>query len=294
MKWVRLIIAVIGISAVACHPIAARTLRVYHIGNSVTDTIRYPAFQKAAQTAGHTYVFGRHMIPGAPLSWIWDHPDSGFMEEPFGYYPKALSSYEWDVLTLQPFDRLLEGGDDSDLSMAKRFIDLALRKSPRLTVYIYSRWPRKNENGSLDYEAKWFRRYTGSWDGSNESKQYFEQLVQRLRQAYPSLRDRLFLVPVGDVMLELHRRMRRGEVPGYTDIAQVYSDGIHLNNVGAYIVGCTFFATLYRQPPTRFSPEPYGVNDAALVQAIRDAVWQVVRSHPLAGIARIKEETSGK
>ena len=278
----------------ACPPVVADSLRVYHIGNSVTDTIRYPAFQKAAQAAGHTYIFGRHMIPGAPLSWIWDHPDSGFMEEPFGYYPKALSGYEWDVLTLQPFDRLLEGSEDSDLYTAKRFIDLALSKNPQVTVYIYSRWPRKNEDGSLDYEAKWLRKYTGGWDNSDETRDYFEKLLRRLRQMYPAMRSRLFLVPVGDVMLELHRKMKRGEVPGYTDIAQVYADGIHLNDVGSYIVGCTFFATLYRQPPTRFSAQPYGVQDAALVKKIQDTVWQVVRVHPLAGVTRTKGATDGR
>jgi hypothetical protein len=292
----RLSVTIVAVCACmnAYLPVAGDTLRVYHVGNSVTDTIRYAAFQKAAQAAGHTYIYGRHMIPGAPLSWIWDHPESGFMEEPFGYYRKALSGYEWDVLTLQPFDRLLEGSEDSDLSTAKRFIDLAVSKSPQLRVYIYSRWPRKNEDGSLDYEAKWLRKYTGDWDQSNESRDYFERLLQRLRLEYPALRNRLFLVPVGDVMLELHRRMKRNEIRGYHDIGQVYADGIHLNEVGSYIVGCTFFATLYRQSPMRFSAEPYGVQDAALAKKIQDTVWQVVRNHPLAGVVRTKEAKDGR
>lgn len=279
---------------VLAHCVHAKTLRVYHVGNSVTDTIRYVAFQRSAQASGHSYLYGRHMIPGAPLSWIWDHPDSGFTEQPFGRYRKALTDYQWDVVTLQPFDRLLEGSEDSDFVVAKRFIDLMLPKSPRVTVYIYSRWPRKNEDGSIDYEAKWLRRYSPAWDGSNESKEYFELLLARLREAYPSLRNRLFLVPVGDVMLELDRKMKRGEVPGYTNIAQVYADGIHLNEVGSYIVGCTFFSTLFRQSPVRFSPEPYGVKEPALVQTIQDTVWQVVRNHPLAGVARKNEAKDGK
>jgi hypothetical protein len=294
MNWTWFASATICVWMMVCHFAVGDTLRVYHIGNSVTDTIRYAAFQKAAQLAGHTYIFGRHMIPGAPLSWIWEHSDSGFREEPFGYYPKALQGYEWDVLTLQPFDRLLEGSDDSDFNTAKRFIELALPKSPRLRVYIYSRWPRKNEDGSLDYEAKWLRKFTGGWDSSNETRDYFEQLVHRLRQEYPMLRNRLFVVPVADVMLELHRRMKRGAIRGYTDIGQVYADGIHLNDVGSYIVGCTFFATLYRQAPSRFSGEPYGVTDTELTRKIQDTVWQVVSKHPLAGVARAARARDGR
>jgi hypothetical protein len=146
-----------------------QTLRVYHVGNSVTDTINYNALGQLAQSRGHQYVFGRHMIPGAPLSWIWEHPADGFREEPFGYYPNALSNYQWDVLTLQPFDRQLKG-DDSDFVMAKNYIDLALPKSPNLRIYVYSRWPRRNEDGSLDFDQKWTRKYTGEYDGTDETK----------------------------------------------------------------------------------------------------------------------------
>ena len=51
------------------------------------------------------------MIPGALLSWLWEHPKDGFMEEPFQLYSKAFPEYPWDVLSLQPFDRHIDGTD---------------------------------------------------------------------------------------------------------------------------------------------------------------------------------------
>jgi len=260
-----------------------QALRVYHIGNSVTDTLRYPALREAAKAKGKSYVFGRHMIPGAPLAWIHAHPDSGFKEEPYGYYPKALSGYEWDVLTLQPFDRHLSG-DDGDRAMAKKFIDLALGKSQNLRVYVYSRWPRRAKDGSLDFAKRWGAAYTGKWDGTNETRDYFERVVAALRQDYP--KTSIHLVPVGDVLLELDRRMQAGKVPGYDSITKLYTDGIHFNDAGAYVVGCTFYATLFRDDPKGFPGAPYQVTDPAFAAAVQDAVWQVVRTHPLAGIAR--------
>jgi hypothetical protein len=58
-----------------------RPLRTYFVGNSVTDTIRYGSLAKLAGSRGHTLTWGRDMIPGAPLSWLWQHPDDGFRED---------------------------------------------------------------------------------------------------------------------------------------------------------------------------------------------------------------------
>ena len=263
-----------------------KSLRVYHIGNSVTDTINYNALKQLAATRGRTYTFGRHMIPGAPLQWIYEHPDSGFKEEPYGYYPRALSGYEWDALTLQPFDRHLDN-KDGDLAIAKRYIELATGKSPNLRVYIYSRWPRREKDGGLDFEKKWLRKYTGNWDNSEETRNYFEQVVGELRRAYPEMKNRIFLVPVGDTLLELDRRMRAGSVPGYKSITAVYKDGIHFDNIGSYIVGCTFYATLFRDNPRGMTGAPYGVMDTKLAGIIQDAVWKVASAHPLSGVKTI-------
>ena len=273
-------------------------VRVYHIGNSITDTIRYAALGRLAQSRGRDYVFGRHMIPGAPMDWIWEHPDQGFRENPYGYYPNALSNFEWDVLTLQPFDRQLQSPDGrGDLTTARKFIDLALPKSPDLQVYVYSRWPRRDGDEvtgwSVDFQAKWVRPYTGEWDGSNETKDYFEKVTIALRQAYPPPRKPALLVPVGDVLFELDRRMKAGDFPGFTDVNQFYHDGIHFNNVGALVVGTTFYATLFRADPRGSDyggydviahPWDRNITDAQAA-VIQDAVWDIVSTHPLAGVA---------
>ncbi|MGO9109030.1 MAG: hypothetical protein ACLP9L_07335 [Thermoguttaceae bacterium] len=261
---------------------APKTLGVYFVGNSVTDTINYRALADLAKSRGYTQVWGRHMIPGAPLQWIWQHPKDGFQEPPFGHYPTALANFPWDVLSLQPFDRHLDG-KDGDVVMAKNFIDLALPKSPDLQVYVYARWPRQQKD---DFDTAWLKKYTGGWDNTNESKDYFERLTLELRKAYPMLKKPILMVPVGQVMYELNQRMKAGHVPGYTHIKQLFVDGIHLNNVGSYVVGCTFFATLYRQNPKGLPSAPYKVEDAKLAGIIQDAVWEVVSTNELVGVAK--------
>ncbi len=112
----------------------------------------------------------------------------GFQEQPFNHYPNALVNFQWDVLSLQPFDRHLDG-QDGDIVMAKN----------------------------------------------------------------------------------------------YTDIKQLFADGTHLNNVGSYVVGCTYFATLYKQNPKGLPSAPYKVEDAKLAAIIQDVVWKVVSTNELAG-----------
>ncbi|MBC8159616.1 MAG: chitobiase/beta-hexosaminidase C-terminal domain-containing protein, partial [Roseiflexaceae bacterium] len=264
--------------------------RVYHIGNSLTDTINYSAMRSLVQSKGNTYDFGRHMIPGAPLDWIWDHPDSGFQEAPYGYYPNALPNYTWDAVTLQPFDRGLE----DDTTAAKKFIDLARQRTANSNTqfYIFSHWMRKNSDGTLDYDAAWLRQYTGGYDGTNETKDYYQDLVANLRSQTGFLAKPVLMVPVGDVLYELNQRMKRGELPGYSNVTQLYADGIHLNNVGQLATAATFYATVYKANPAGASYASYDIVGGsadrditdALAAAIYDAVWDVVSVHPYAGV----------
>lgn len=307
---IRFAMSIVAIVLVAVQALAqdVKPLRVYFVGNSVTDTINYRALADLAKSRGHQHVWGRHMIPGAPLQWIWEHPKDGFQEQPFGHYRTALADHQWDVLSLQPFDRHLDG-KDGDLAMAKNFIDMALPKSPDLQVYVYARWPRvlvggqpfvagKSAttsptpaagkvtlfNGFDDWGTLWLRKYTGGWDNTNETKDYFERLTLELRKTCPKLNKPILMVPVGSVMYELNQRMQAGEVPGFKSIWDVYVDQIHLNHVGSYVVGCTYFATLYRENPKGLPGAPYKVTDPRLAEVIQDTVWKVVRTHELAGV----------
>jgi hypothetical protein len=292
----------------------ARSLRVYFVGNSVTDTVRYGELARLAQARGVTLVWGRHMIPGAPLEWLYTHPDDGFREEPFGGWEKALGQFAWDAVSLQPFDRHLTGKNEKgeergDVALIAKMAQRAAAKNPDVQVYIYARWPRVTVGGKSvpfdkndydpskpgsgndlakvdDYRARWEAKYTGGWDNTNETRDYFETLLRETRRATPNLRKPVLLIPVGDVLADLHTQMQAGKIPGWKSIYQFYKDGIHLNEPGSYAVACTFFATLLRQSPEGLPSEPYGKIAPALAKAIQQTAWRVVRNHPESGVTR--------
>lgn len=288
--------------------------RVYYLGNSVTDTIRYGELAKLAATRGVQVAWGRHMIPGAPLEWLYTHPNDGFREEPYGTWPKAMGDLAWDAVSLQPFDRQLHGKNDKgedmgDAALITKLAGLAAKQNPMVQVYIYARWPRMTTDGKgvlfdkndydpakpgsgadlskVDsYAGRWTAKYTGGWDLTNEGRDYFDQLLAEVRKETLFLKKRVLLVPVGHVMAMMDNQMKAGQVPGYTSIYQFYKDGIHLNEPGSYLVGCTFLSTMLRQSPEGLTSEPYGTISPALATMIQKTAWEVVRRHPDAGIAQ--------
>ena len=288
------------------------TLRTYFIGNSVTDTVRYGELAKLTATRGIRLDWGRTMIPGAPLEWIYTHPGDGFREEPFGTWTNALQNFAWDAVSLQPFDRHLygknaEGKEVGDVTLIREFAQLAARKNPDVQIYLYARWPRVTSGGKGfdfdkndydpakpgsgndlskvdDFTARWNAKYTGGWDNSNETADYFQALLGEVRKETPFLKKRPLLIPVGQAMNELHKMMKAGQVRGYASVHQLYKDGIHLNETGSYLVGCTFFATLLKQSPLGLPTAPYGKVDPTLAETIQKVVWRTVTTHPDTGI----------
>jgi hypothetical protein len=290
-----------------------KTIRAFHVGNSVTDTITYTSFRTMAQGAGDTYVYGRHTISGTPLSGIYANPNRGFTTAPYGSYANALPNYEWDVVTLQPFDRMMYGFADSDIYAVRQFMDLTLSNPANADTqfYIYSRWPRREEitnpDGTksyppFDYQAQWDRSYTHlNWGNTyttrntNETRDYFNRLLGMVRAQYPTLQKQPLMVPVGDVFYALDQKLRTGIIPELTDVSGMYVDAIHFGDLGRFVVGSTYYATMYETPPTGLSSASYrstqthpgqaaqlDVTDPRFVSLVQQTVWDVVRQHPFA------------
>ena len=281
-------------------------MRVYTVGNSVTDALNHTQFSKLLQGATEKPIVARQMIPGAPLEWLWNHPNDGFMQKPYGYPTSAFPLYKWDAITLQPFDRGLE----SDLKFASNYIDLALQNPANKSTkfYIYQRWPRmvgldgkgvkfdRNNYGKelndptkiTDYkqlktwEELFTAPYTKGHNNTNESADYAVKLTQALREKYPDLT--IQMIPVGAVLLELDKKMRAGEVEGHTTAWDFYTDGIHMGPAGSYVVGTTFYAAITGKSPVGLPAEGYKVSDPKLAKLIQETAWKVVRETPLSGV----------
>jgi hypothetical protein len=295
---------------VAMYVSAAEPTRIYYLGNSLTDELKYDAFVQVAEAGGEKIVWGRHMIPGVPIRGLWG-ADSGFMQNPFGHWKKALREFEWDVVTLQPFSPF-EGEYQHAILFAKEIT----KKSPAVQLYIYAQWPGKGRG------PDWFEAFAGPSEtpgylrnappefrfadvvagfGADDAQRLqgrslrdeYEAVVLGLRQrGVPAKPVRM--IPVGHVMQLLGQKMRAGLVPGYRTPWDFYSDGVHVNNDGSYLVACTFYATIFGKSPVGLPIGPYqgqpglaadGIRiSPELARTIQETVWEVVSAHPLTGV----------
>jgi hypothetical protein len=266
-------------------PTTANPFRVYFMGNSMTDQVSYAGLDEMATGRGQDHAWGRQIILGSPISWIWEHPNDGYTENPYLRYQNALTNYQWDALTLSPTDRHLYDSNGGDVPMTLNFLDYARTTSPDIQLYIYQRTPRRAEPSPgvytpIDYPAQWLRNYVPSGGGSlatTYTRDYYAKLMAELHALQPAESKPIQMIPLGDVVYELDFRIKHGQIPGMTDINEIYMDASHYTNIGRYLTGLTFFATLYDQSPLGLPvPSQYGAISPELAWAMQNVVADVV------------------
>jgi len=283
---------------------------VHYFGNSLTDELKYKAFEEMAATAGHEINWDRQMAPGVPVYHHWKR---------HAQWGEKFNQTDWDVVTLQPFQNF-----EREFRACQNFAEYLHANQPDVQLYIYAQWPhRGNPNweaafttadelapdGKHDWTAN-SRRETGEaywlenvaadareagYDAKPERslKNEYELIVQGVN-ARVDLEKPAKLIPAGHVFELLATKMRAGQVPGYSRVYDLYSDGVHVNNVGSYIVACTFYATLFGESPVglpvggyqgepRLRDDRYPISED-LARVIQETVWEVVATHPLTGV----------
>lgn len=260
----------------------AGPLPTYHLGHSLVGR-DMPAM--LAQLAGHSY---RSQLGwGASLGDHWKGAVNGFAEE--NAHPAhrpvrdALASGDYAALVLTEMVELKDAIRYHD--SAARLADwaaLARQARPDVRLYLYETWHR------LGDPAGWLERIDADlsalWEG-----QVLRPAMARLGLASGAIH----VIPGGQVMAAAVRAVEAGQVPGLTRREDFFTDDIHLNDIGAWLIAMTHYATLYHRNPlglpaqlaradgTPATPPP---PDAAPL--LQEVVWKVVTGYPATGVAK--------
>jgi hypothetical protein len=261
-----------------------RRIRMYQVGNSLTGNSVPSGTEQMARSLGYPLDVGSHLRSGSALSTILANPDSvNYPLNYFGPFYVALPENEWDFVTLQSFPSYV--GDDTlgDDHMAANEL-IALTQSNPLNddtlFYIYTSWPHQH---AWD---EWEAEIPDEDDVVDIARQTYEHLVNRLRADHSD--DNIFMIPVGDVLYELKQDIDAGLIPGLSQIADIYTDLRHLNDLGKFVASTTVMATVLHQDP-RGVPVPPLLASAGLTEDLvaifQEKVWEVVNFHPYSGVA---------
>ncbi len=261
---------------IAVNSFAQQARRMYFIGNSVTDAMNYAGFEALVASRANVSIVGSQRIPGSPLSFLWENPAGGFTHQPYSYPTNAFAVYTWDVLSLQPFDRNIQG-TGGDREMIDNFYNLMKSKSPDCKVFIYAHWPRTP--GSISETVATKAQFNSIWlsQTDHEARKFYEDLTTAVRGDYPPTADNIVMVPIGEVMYELNNNTAFLSAAGLTSIWGIYSDGIHMKGIGSYITACTMYAMAYHDDPAGLGvPGEFGSIPYAALPIIHKTIKDVI------------------
>jgi hypothetical protein len=249
-------------------------------------------------------------------------PDSDALPKRFGPYGKALSEFRWDALILQPMGSRRQGELQAIRDFINFALQHGATRRFYLYSTWCARPPLRDEDGkrvgiqSIDYSALW----EGSGGDQDElfgcSREARHRLTEKVNAEFAyRLEAPVVMIPAGEVFCELDKRLKAGRIPGLAGLHArdpkripgwdpetgaraganiLYADGIHPverphldGNISNYALGLTHFAVLTGRNPVGLSGKAYGLDDeedAALIGALQQAVWDVVSDHPHSGV----------
>ncbi len=276
------------IALVVSSALWADGFRSYHIGNSLTDS-QGELTKLLAHAAGHTdHHNDRHTIPGAPIGWIYNHPESGFGT----HYPEALDSLPpppWDHITLQPFI----GHSRSPSRRAhysKLFYEFAINKSPDIQLWHYFQY--RSGKSMFDYATQ--QLFT------------LDEWIEVMRTCYGwheagylATDDSITVhkplaIPCDLTLIRLCQEVKAGNMPGISTAEEFFpfmfgSDGfnIHMTEEGRYFTALSHFACYYKEDPrglpTVSRNDPLNITSEQLA-FMQQIVWDIVQAYPYTGI----------
>ncbi len=250
-----------------------------------------------------------------------DAPDE---QRRFGHYDQALSKHKWDKVVFQLYGGSLHR--DMEAISAFIDLAESNGGAGGYYIYSTWPRREKSKDSeaipNLDYSKEWSAPYTAAADDASQgatlnynSRSYVDRLFDLLKAKYPGLNIRL--IPVGEIIFVLDGLIAANKLPGLQELAArapsmvpgldedttfadganvLYADAVHFNpmphqedSLGIFITGTSLATALSEKSPVGLPANMYGLGgpeDAALVEAVQQTIWDVMTADPRTGLLK--------
>lgn len=248
-------------------------LRVFYTGHSFHMFVppRVDQLAKSAGILGHRTA-GAQGIGGSRVIQHWDLADDKNRARP------ALESGQIDVFTMAAHLQVPDPGID-------HFVELGLKHNPTTRFLVQASWmphdltspqqriKENSERDETDLDA--LQAATDDW------RKKLEAQADGLNEKYKI--KAVFIVPVGDAVVALRRKVKAGEFPGVANQADLFRDpiGHGLGQIQA-LAACCNFAAIYRRSPVGLKLTEPGVTDEQLA-ILEQIAWDTVSRYDHSG-----------
>ncbi|OAI41464.1 hypothetical protein AYO40_03135 [Planctomycetaceae bacterium SCGC AG-212-D15] len=265
----------------------------FHIGNSLTNTTGQ--FAAYAKGAGYQHEYRSFTSGGALTVGLWDMATKGRKQEWQQMLDRLLKI---DHFTCQPRDFDIAREAENDV----RFFNVIRQKSPEFQPWLYIEWVEKNrqrpsDKGTVPSSQMKTLFPALTWEESMGAMLlYGEELQRKLGETYKEGK-RPRIIPSCLAMGWVKNMIDHGKLPGAAAgsfYPLLYSDDVHPNANGAYLVDMTWFAALYRQSPEGMvlplapglTPEQAGT--------MQRLAWDTIKNYPDCGLYEEGKTPAGK
>jgi hypothetical protein len=261
-------------------------LATFHIGNSLTNTTA--KFAEFVRTAGILHQYAS-FTAGGHLTWqLWDNQLPKRQKE----WDTKLKAYKHiDHFTVQPRD-FTKNSVDHEAEYAIKFFDVIRKQSPEMQPWFYAEWVEKNRSRPSDkglvpsrQMKKTFPAQT--WEESMAAMLlYNEDLQAKVLDTYKDGK-RPRVLPSCIAMAWIKNMIDHGKVPGVKPgdfYPMLFSDQVHPNVKGGYLVDLTWYAAFYRESPEG-KVLPAGASlTTAQAKVMQKLAWEVIKNYPDCGL----------
>lgn len=221
------------------------------------------------------------VINGAPLRWSWDH--SAEAEGVDGRARLAAGPVDALVLTEGiPLAAQVEWNDSA--GFVEKWAAAAWATNPGAQVFVYETWHSLKSGSGAEVEhdpgagVDWAVRIAADLP-------LWESLGAQADAARPEGAPPVRLIPAGQAMARAAAAAVAGDLPGVADVQGLFSDDIHPNGKGLYLLAMVQVAALTGESPEGLQPRltrawqnRESVVSAELAQALQRIAWDAVQA----------------
>jgi Chitobiase/beta-hexosaminidase C-terminal domain len=261
-------------------------LATFHIGNSLTDTTG--KFADFVRTAGIAHKY-QSFTAGGHLTWqLWENQLPRRQKE----WDAKLAGYKRiDHFTVQPRD-FTKNNVDHEAEYAIRFFEVIRKHSPQVQSWFYAEWVEKNRGRPTDQGRIPSRQMkqtfpAHSWEESMAAMLlYNEDLQAKVLETYKEGK-RPRVLPSCLAMGWIKNMIDAGQLPDAKKgsfYPLLFSDDVHPNAKGGYLVDLTWYAAFYRESPEgKVLPTGTGLTEGQAT-VMQKLAWEVVKNYPDCGL----------
>ncbi len=206
-------------------------------------------------------------VGGSSVSQCWDIPD------PQNAAKNYLRKGRVDVLTLSPHVKVMPD------PAIEKFTDLALEHNPKARVILQISWL------PLDGEYRNLKTAEQTRPVLEEFNKAFSTQVREINAKHDH--PVVFLIPVGNAVLDLREKVVKGEVPGISQEKQLFVDGMgHPADAIRHLATYCNYAAIYGRSPVGLTcfEKPEDADSKKLNRLLEELAWKTVTSEPLSGV----------